>query len=152
MKHILYTSRAVHPLSDQELRELLTQSRRDNAQHGITGILFYSHGNIAQLFEGEETVADMLFARIARDGRHSHVVKHVDRPIVDRSFPGWSMAFHPLEPAAFDALQGFVLPHKLPPLPASLTIADTLLVDLVRMAVFGPEPPAAPQAANPTAN
>jgi hypothetical protein len=137
MKHILYMSRAVHPLSDQELQALLAQSRRDNAKHGITGILFYSHGKIAQLFEGEEAIADELFARIALDGRHSHVVKHVDKPIAARSFADWSMAFHPLEMQAFEALQGFVSPHRVPPLPDSLAIADALLVELVRLAVFG---------------
>jgi hypothetical protein len=137
MKHILYMSRAVHPLSDQQLQELLTQSRRDNATRGITGVLFYSHGRIAQLFEGEDDIADTLYARIARDGRHSHVVKHIDKSIAARSFADWSMAFHPLDSAGFDALEGFVLPHHVPPTPASLAIADALLVELVRLAVYG---------------
>lgn len=140
MKHILYLSRAVHPLTDQDLRELLTQCRRDNARHGITGILFYSHGHIAQLFEGEEAVSDALFARIAVDARHTHVVKHIDKPISHRSFAEWSMAFHPLEAAGFAALQGFVLPSHVPPPPTSLPIADALLIELVRLAVFGPDP------------
>lgn len=149
MKHIVYMSRAVQPLTDQDLSELLTQCRRDNAIYGITGILFYSHGNIAQLFEGEEAQADDLFARIARDGRHTHVVKHIDKPIAARSFTEWHMAFHPLEPAGFEALQGFMLPHHVPPLPATLSIADALLVELVRLAVFGPDPTAAYQRAFP---
>lgn len=140
MKHIVYISRAVHPLSDQELQSLLTQCRRDNERHGITGILFYSHGNIAQLFEGEPVIADALFARIAVDGRHSHVQKLIDRPIASRSFAQWSMAFHPLAPEGFEALQGFFLPHHTPPLPDTLNIADAMLVDLVRLAVFGPDP------------
>lgn len=142
MKHILYLSRAVRPLSDQDLEVLLTQSRRNNSEFGITGILFYSHGNIAQLFEGEEDVADALFARIAQDGRHSHVVKHSDKPIAARSFAEWSMAFHPLEATGFAALQGFVLPPQVPPAPASLAVADALLLELVRLAVLGPDPAA----------
>lgn len=147
MKHIVYISRAVRPLSDQDLEHLLTQSRRDNERHGITGILFYSHGNIAQLFEGEPAIADALFARIAYDGRHSHVQKLIDRPIDSRSFANWSMAFHPLEPAGFAALEGFFLPQHVPELPESLSIADAMLVDLVRLAVFGAAPTAPPQAA-----
>ncbi|MGI4759291.1 MAG: BLUF domain-containing protein [Janthinobacterium lividum] len=149
MKHIIYMSRAVHPLSDQELAHLLRQSRRDNERHGITGILFYSHGNIAQLFEGEPAIADPLFERIARDGRHSHVQKLIDRPIAARSFAGWSMAFHPLEPAGFTALEGFLSPHHLPTLPESLSIADALLVELVRLAVFGASPAAPAPAPGP---
>jgi hypothetical protein len=149
MKHIVYISRAVHPLSDQDLAHLLTQSRRDNMRHGITGILFYSHGNIAQLFEGEPGIADSLFERIARDGRHSHVQKLIDRPITSRSFSEWSMAFHPLEPVGFATLEGFFLPHHVPPLPESMTIADSMLVELVRLAVFGADPTEPPQAAPP---
>jgi hypothetical protein len=139
MKHIVYLSRAVHPLTDQDLQQLLDQSRRDNAKRGITGVLFYSHGHIAQLFEGEAEQADSLFERIARDGRHSHVRKLVDKSIDRRSFSNWSMAFHPLEPAGLDALEGFLLPHHVPATPESLSIADALLVELVRLAVFGPD-------------
>lgn len=137
-------SRAVRPLSDQDLQELLDQCRRDNARHNVTGILFYSHGNIAQLIEGEAEVLEPLFERIARDGRHSHVHKLVDRPIAMRSFEGWAMAFHPLEPAGFDTLEGFLLPDHLPPPPSTLTIADSLLVELVRLAVFGQGPASVP--------
>jgi hypothetical protein len=136
MIHIAYMSRAVHPLSDEDLQLLLTQCRRDNARYQITGVLFYSHGNIAQLFEGEEEILVPLFERISRDGRHSHVRKLVQKPIRVRSFAEWSMAFHPIEPAGFEALQGFLSPQQLPPPPTSLTIADAMLVELVRLAVF----------------
>lgn len=140
MKHIVYISRAVRPLSDDDLNALLAQSRHDNERNGVTGILFYSHGNIAQLFEAEAEVADKLFERIVVDGRHSHVSKLIDKPIAARSFADWSMAFHPLEPEGFSALQGFLLPHHVPPAPESLVIADVMLIDLIRLAVFGPDP------------
>lgn len=140
MKHIVYMSRATRPLTDQDLEALLMQCRRDNARHGITGILFYSHGNIAQLFEGEPEVAEELFERIAGDARHTHVHKLIDAPIAQRSFADWHMAFHPLETQGFAALQGFLLPQHVPPAPTSLSIADALLVELVRLAVFGPDP------------
>jgi hypothetical protein len=52
MIHIVYLSQAVRPLSDPDLQGLLDQCRRDNDQRQVTGILFYSHGNIAQLIEG----------------------------------------------------------------------------------------------------
>jgi hypothetical protein len=137
MIHIVYMSRAVRPLTDQDLQDLLNQCRRDNARHEVTGVLFYSHGNIAQLIEGDPEILESLFEKISRDGRHSHVTKLIDKPIAERSFSEWSMAFHPLEGTGFEALQGFLLPHHLPPPPSTLTIADAMLVDLVRMAVFG---------------
>lgn len=142
MIHLAYMSQAVHPLSDQDLQALLTQCRRDNTLHHVTGVLFYSHGRIAQLIEGEPEVLEPLFERISRDGRHSHVRKLVQKSISTRSFADWSMAFHPIEPAGFEALEGFLLPHQLPPPPATLTIADAMLVDLVRLAVFPDQKPA----------
>lgn len=137
MIHIIYISRAVRPLSDQDLQLLLDQCRRDNAKNNVTGVLFYSHGNIAQLIEGEAEILESLFEKISRDGRHSNVMKLVAKPISTRSFSEWSMAFHPLEPAGFEQLQGFLLPNHVPQAPASLTIADATLIDLVRLAVFG---------------
>lgn len=137
MNHIVYMSQAVRPLSDQDLKELLDQCRRDNARHEVTGILFYSHGHIAQLLEGDPAIIEPLFEKIARDGRHSHVVQLVNKSITTRSFPEWSMAFHPLEHKGFQALEGFFLPAHLPPTPTSLSIADALVVDLVRQAVLG---------------
>ncbi|WP_167856388.1 BLUF domain-containing protein [Hymenobacter metallicola] len=137
MNHIVYMSRAVRPLSDQDLQELLAQCRRDNALHNVTGILFYSHGNIAQLIEGDPAVIEPLYEKIARDGRHSNVTMLANKGITQRSFADWSMAFHPIESEGFQTLEGFFLPHHLPPTPESLTIADALIVDLVRQAVFG---------------
>jgi len=137
MIHIVYISRAVRPLSDQDLQALLAQCQRDNVRHNITGVLFYSHGNIAQLIEGEAEILEPLFEKIAQDGRHSDVKKLVSKSISTRSFSEWSMAFHPLEPSGFKALQGFLLPQHMSPTPSSLTIADAMLVDLVRLAVFG---------------
>ena len=149
MIHIVYMSRAVRPLSDQDLQHLLDQCRRDNADRHVTGVLFYSHGNIAQLIEGEPEILESLFDKISRDGRHSNVVKLVSKPISERSFSDWSMAFHPLESAGFEALEGFLLPHHLPAAPSTLSIADAMMVDLVRLAVFGPDAiPAAPELAN----
>ncbi|ALW86878.1 hypothetical protein AUC43_18420 [Hymenobacter sedentarius] len=139
MIHLVYLSRAVHPLSDADLQHLLDQCHRNNARLGITGILFYSHGHIAQLIEGEAEVVEALYARIAQDGRHSDVHKLVHKPIAARSFPAWSMAFHPLQPASFDQLAGFLEPTRVPALPPTLAIADALLLDLVRVAVFGPD-------------
>ncbi|UOQ72706.1 BLUF domain-containing protein [Hymenobacter cellulosilyticus] len=141
MNHIVYMSRAVRPLSDQDLQELLAQCRRDNARHNVTGILFYSHGNIAQLIEGDPAVIEPLYEKISRDGRHSNVQQLANKAITERSFPDWSMAFHPIETEGFHTLEGFFLPHQLPATPETLTIADALIVDLVRQAVFGPDAP-----------
>jgi hypothetical protein len=137
MIHIAYLSKAVHPLSDADLELLLDQCHRNNVRLGVTGILFYSHGHIAQLMEGEAEVVEALYARITQDGRHSDVRKLVHKPIQARSFPDWSMAFHPLNSTGFAHLSGFLQPEQVPAMPSTLAIADAMLLDLVRVAVFG---------------
>ncbi|WP_400193253.1 BLUF domain-containing protein [Hymenobacter sp. B81] len=138
LHHIIYMSRAVQPLSDPELADLLRQCRRDNARLQITGILFYSHGDIAQLIEGPAAELEALYQRIARDARHSHVRKLVDKPVAARSFQDWSMAFHRLEPGGFDELAGYLEPRRTPRAPATLDAPDALLLDLVKQAVLQP--------------
>lgn len=146
MIHIVYLSRAVHPLSDIDLQRLLDQCHRNNARLGVTGILFYSHGHIAQLMEGEADTVEALYSRIAQDGRHSDVRQLVNKPIAARSFPDWSMAFHPLEATGFQELSGFLNPAHVAASPPTLAIADALLLDLVRVAVFGADAlPAEPE-------
>lgn len=146
MIHLVYLSKAVHPLSDADLEHLLDQCHRNNARLGITGILFYSHGHIAQLMEGEAEAVDALYERITQDGRHSDLRQLVHKPIPARSFASWSMAFHPLQAASFDQLAGFLSPAHVPGTPATLAIADAMLLDLVRVAVFGADAlPAEPE-------
>jgi hypothetical protein len=139
LHHIIYMSRAVRPLSDAELQGLLEQCRRDNARLHVTGVLFYSHGNIAQLIEGEPQVLEPLYQRIAQDPRHSNVTKMSDKAIAQRSFAEWSMAFHPLEMDSFQTLAGFFLPERTPAVPAGLDGPDALLLNLVREAVLNPK-------------
>ncbi|GAB2940792.1 BLUF domain-containing protein [Hymenobacter coalescens] len=139
LSHIIYMSRAVRPLSDTDLQELLVQCRRDNARLHVTGVLFYSHGNIAQLIEGESEVLEALYAKISQDLRHSNVTKMSDKSISRRSFADWSMAFQPLDPSAFSTLEGFFRPEQLRAVPAGLDAADALLLNLVREAVVNPK-------------
>ncbi|MCC9136465.1 BLUF domain-containing protein [Pontibacter silvestris] len=42
MYHIMYVSTATVPVSDEELRAMVTQYRNNNKRDGITGILLYS--------------------------------------------------------------------------------------------------------------
>ena len=116
--HLVYQSVATLPMSEPELERVLAQSRAWNSTHGLTGILLYSNGGIMQVLEGRRDEVQAIFARIARDARHAHVVKLSDGPIRQRHFQQWSMGFKAVKTTDFSLLQGYLDPASPLPLTA----------------------------------
>lgn len=90
---LLYTSHANQDLSDEDLAQLLDQSRKRNATIGISGLLIYHNQEFVQLLEGEKDQVQALYDRIALDDRHSSVRTFWDGEIERRNFRNWAMAY-----------------------------------------------------------
>ena len=93
---VLYCSRTHLPDGarvNEELHEILTASRRNNARAGITGGLLFSQGCFAQVLEGPMDQVIETFERIQCDPRHRDVTVLQAERIEDRGFPAWSMGF-----------------------------------------------------------
>jgi hypothetical protein len=95
--HLLYISDAVRSFNRAELQEIRDVSVPYNAEHGITGVLFYSAGHFVQLLEGDMGVIHKLFDKIASDCRHKNVKLLVLRPAERRIFSGWEMGLLDLD-------------------------------------------------------
>ena len=93
MHQILYVSVETHPITKDDLSELLKQSRENNRSLGITGILIYYKKHFFQILEVEKDKVFELFRTIKKDERHMSVILVWDEPIEERSFKEWSMAF-----------------------------------------------------------
>lgn len=105
MKHcIVYLSSSPESWSDEELRAILAQSRRNNERVGVTGLLLYVEQNFIQVLEGEEAAVRETYRRIAQDDRHRNIIKLLDEPIEDRLFRGWSMGFRSAKPTEVSPL------------------------------------------------
>ncbi|OGX85791.1 hypothetical protein BEN47_14460 [Hymenobacter lapidarius] len=102
MHHLVYTSTATAPLTEDNLRGQLGHWRATNARLGVTGVLLYSEGNVLQVLEGDSEVIRSLFATIARDVRHRSITKIADGPVPGRAFSDWSMRFRAVESADYD--------------------------------------------------
>jgi hypothetical protein len=99
---LAYASVAARPFDADALVALLRQSRADNVEHGVTGMLLYREGRFLQLLEGAQDDVRRLYATIVRDPRHRDVTTVAERHRLLRQFPSWTMAFRDLvgEPIA----------------------------------------------------
>lgn len=99
----LYVSRAVRPLSEADLADILFTARRNNAEKGLTGRLVYAArdgepGTFVQWLEGDDwRVRELLYGPILRDGRHAIYGVPFEGPTTRRVFPSWTMGYERLE-------------------------------------------------------
>ncbi|WP_375424882.1 BLUF domain-containing protein [uncultured Friedmanniella sp.] len=93
---VAYVSSASQLLTTEQLEELLVTSRRNNEARGLTGALLYQDGNFIQVLEGEQSVVEDLYNRIAIDPRHRQVIVLVRGTTAERQFGEWSMAYSDL--------------------------------------------------------
>lgn len=107
MYHLVYTSHATRPFSEDELIALLRECRDFNRAHGITGMLLYIQGKFIQVLEGPQQEVTSLFDLIARDSRHQRVTVVLEGDSEHRHFKDWSMGFRRLTPHEARQLGGF---------------------------------------------
>ena len=90
MRQFVYISTAAE-LQESDLADILVASQENNRRAGLTGFLLYNGRNFLQLLEGPQAELVALMNRLARDWRHSGIVRLEDRPITARAFPEWAM-------------------------------------------------------------
>jgi hypothetical protein len=87
----LYASRAPKPMHDAALDTILKQSRRNNPDNGITGMLCFTNGTYVQVIEGGRGPVSNLLGKIYRDERNVDVQILVFEEISERCFGNWTM-------------------------------------------------------------
>lgn len=95
-------------LSDQGIKTIIEQSRRNNARLGVTGVMLYVRGSIIQVLEGEKQQVESLYERIQSDRRHNQVTKVFSKPINKRLFSAWWMGFETLTDRQLDEITTLV--------------------------------------------
>ncbi|MET0382971.1 MAG: BLUF domain-containing protein [Burkholderiaceae bacterium] len=90
---LMYASRAVPGLDNEELAAILRRSREANARDGVTGALCLC--GIGQLFiqvlEGGRNAVSRRYNRIVGDPRHTDVTLLQFEEIGERRYAGWAM-------------------------------------------------------------
>lgn len=88
---LMYASRAVPAVDQEELLAILRRSKTDNPADGITGVLCFSGGIFLQVLEGGRSAVNKLYNRIVADPRHTDIELLQYQEIGERRFAGWSM-------------------------------------------------------------
>lgn len=71
---------------------ILSASRRNNGEAGVTGLLVHDGRRFLQVLEGEAAAVDATFERIRSDPGHRAIVTLSRRPVGNRQFGCWAMA------------------------------------------------------------
>jgi hypothetical protein len=88
---LMYVSRAVPALDQEELSAIVRKSRADNAALGVTGVLCFSEGIYLQVLEGGRSAVNQIYRHIVTDPRHTEVELLCYEEIVERRFAAWAM-------------------------------------------------------------
>lgn len=91
MHLIVYTSEYTGDEMQADVKQIVAASRRNNAQAGVTGVMFSHDSRFLQFIEGAEADIRQLMSRIQLDPRHSNIQMLFDEPIPERGFGSWNM-------------------------------------------------------------
>jgi len=94
-------------MGEQDLLDLLAQSRSRNLRQQVTGMLVYRDGAFLQVLEGEAADVQEIYRSIVVDDRNTGHYLIAKESITERNFPNWSMGFEDLTQCPADELEGY---------------------------------------------
>jgi hypothetical protein len=115
MYSLVYLSVAPRVMQQEELIEILEQSKTWNKDHNLTGCLAYIEGKIKeeyhcrfiQVVEGSEHDVVSVFKKIQKDTRHKEVTVIKQGQIKNRNFGDWEMGFEKISLGSNSTLLDF---------------------------------------------
>lgn len=93
---LIYTSLSRAQNENDDVREILVSSERNNVATSVTGLLLFDGDRYIQILEGDRQQVENLFAIIADDPRHHNLELLHKGAIGARSFQTWRMAYETL--------------------------------------------------------
>jgi methanogenic corrinoid protein MtbC1 len=88
---LVYRSRAVAPLSADDLYRLTLESQLRNRRESITGVMLYDDSRFFQWLEGPRDGVGRVMKSIRNDPRHTDIEILNDNVARERAFGNWSM-------------------------------------------------------------
>jgi hypothetical protein len=88
---LMYASRPAEPITPALIESILAQSRRNNTEAGVTGVLCHGTDAFMQVLEGGRAEVNAIYNAIVRDPRHRDVTLICCEEIAQRRFSNWTM-------------------------------------------------------------
>lgn len=135
---LLYASRTVQGVDDSLIDGILKQSRANNLEHGITGVLCVDRANrvFLQIIEGSRGAVNALYGNIVRDPRHEEIMLLDFAEIGQRRYPGWRMGSVDLNKVNLSTILRFSEVARLDPYTMTGSAALALLEELTSSAAI----------------
>lgn len=130
MYHLVYVSHAAQAFHEADLLAILNESRVNNKQKEITGMLLYLQERFIQVLEGDEKVVNELYEEIRKDPRHKKVTLILEGNSPHRLFKDWSMGFKKISESDFTLLSGFTDIEKFFAVPPSDSEGSAVMIFL----------------------
>ncbi len=90
---ISYVSTAHTDLQAQGVKDIMTETLKNNNRQKVTGILLYNERNFFQLLEGEKQTIQDIYKKITLDPRHQDIIKFLEKPVFRPPFDGYMADF-----------------------------------------------------------
>lgn len=89
---LVYASRATERVTGEMLDQILSTSKENNKESGVTGVLCLCHDNVfLQVLEGGRVQVNQLYSSLLTDSRHEDVLLLDYEEIRVRQFSNWRM-------------------------------------------------------------
>jgi hypothetical protein len=132
---LLYASRARDPITNETIASILSQSRKNNPETGVTGVLCVCHGGVfIQMLEGGRDEVNRLYSKVLHDDRHVDVTLLDYAEITERRFSGWRMGRVDLDKVNTAVVLKYSEKPQLDPFGMSGAVAIKLLEELASSA------------------
>lgn len=105
---LIYASTVMNGLTSEDIEEILSVSRMNNANNGLSGVLFFNSGYFLQCLEGERSLVNTTYNRILKDRRHSQAELLDYSEILERYFNTWAMGYVPVNQLTDDVHLQFI--------------------------------------------
>ncbi|GFD87805.1 hypothetical protein KUL152_00310 [Tenacibaculum sp. KUL152] len=90
---LIYASTVGESFKPSDIESILRSARKNNRQHGITGMLCFNSRYFLQCLEGSRSAVNDCFSLIQTDTRHKSLMLLSYGEISQRTFSSWEMAY-----------------------------------------------------------
>jgi hypothetical protein len=97
-------------MSEAELVNILSDSRENNKDKNVTGMLIYGEGTFIQVLEGNPANVNSVYDNIIKDKRHKNLIVLATGSLIKRNFPDWTMGFTTINADELAELEGYINP------------------------------------------